>query len=198
MFTILGWVVSIVFFLLFALSPVVVYLYNRLGFGWCMFISSIFYSLSLIITPFVPNMNFVFLTYSIPSGISTSFLSTLSVVILREYFSKYFGIAISIRYSANAFGAIVLSFTLPFVFDGLGFEHTLLSMLTLTPFILFYGLMVSLRQVTDIQRRNNTEKSMKNIYWEFFQDKSFVLNLAGMAFYMFCCLIPNVFMVSKK
>ena len=195
-FLFLGWVGSIVTFLIFALAPVVVYLYTRFGFRWCMFISSVFYCLSHVITPFVLNMNFIFLTYAIPIGISISFISTLSIITQREYFSKYFGFAIGVRYSANALGSVVMSLILPIAFDGIGFKHTFLSMLSLLPFVLFYGL-VFRHPDTDI-RSYKYEKSTKNIYWEFLRDKSFTLSLVGIALYMFCSTIPHILMVSVR
>ena len=190
-----GWVGSIVTFLIFALAPVVVYIYNRFGFRWCMFIASVFYCLSLIITPFVPNMNFVFLTYAIPTGISISFISTLSIVTQREHFSKYFGFAIGVRYSASALGSVVMSFILPLAFNGMGFKNTLLSLIAFLPFILCYGL-VSRHQVTDVDIRSyKYQKSTKNIYWEFLQDRTFTLSLVGVALYLLCSTIPFIFMV---
>ena len=191
-----GWIGSILIFLIFALAPVVVYMYSRLGFFWCMLTSSVFYCLSLAITPFVPNMNFVFLTFSIPTGISISFFSTLSIITQREYFSKYFGFAVGVRYSANALGSVVMSFILPFAFNGMGIKHTLLSMLALLPFILCYGLVVR-HQVIDIRSYKN-EKSTKELYWELLQDRSFTLSLVGIALYLFCSTVPHIFMVSIR
>ena len=172
-----------------------VYLHNRLGFRWCMLISSIFYCSSLLATPFVPNMNYVFLTFSIPIGISTSFISVLSIITQREYFSKYYGLAIGLRYSANALGSVVISFILPLTLDRIGFKHTLLSMIALSPFILCYGL-VSRHQVTDYRSYKN-EKSTKKIYCEFLQDRSFILSLSGIVLFMGCSMIPHLLMVSQ-
>ena len=160
-----------------------------------MLISSIFYCSSLLATPFVPNMNYVFLTFSIPIGISTSFISVLSIITQREYFSKYYGLAIGLRYSANALGSVVISFILPLTLDRIGFKHTLLSMIALSPFILCYGL-VSRHQVTDYRSYKN-EKSTKKIYCEFLQDRSFTLSLSGIVLFMGCSMIPHLLMVSQ-
>ena len=179
---------------MFALAPFVVYLHNRIGFRWCMLISSVFYCSSLVVTPFVQNMNYVFLTFSIPFGISTSFISVLSVVTQREYFSKYYGLAIGLRYSANALGSVVISLILPFVFDEIGFKHTFLALISLSLFILCYGF-ASRHQVTS-HRSYKNKKSTKKIYWEFLQDKSFTFSLVGILLFMFCILIPHLLMVS--
>jgi MFS family permease len=193
-----GWVGSIVTFLIFALAPVVVYMYNRYGFRWCMFVSSIFYCLSHIITPFVQNMNFVFLTYAIPSGISMSIISTLSIITQREYFNKYFGLAIGVRYSANALGTMVMAYILPFAFNGMGFKHTFLCMVAFSPIILCYGL-ASRHTVKAVDISSyKCQKSTKNIYWELLQDRTFTLSLAGIALYLLCSIIPFIFMVSKN
>ncbi|XP_028397750.1 monocarboxylate transporter 12-like [Dendronephthya gigantea] len=188
-----GWIGSIVFFLIFGFAPVVVSVHNRFGFRWCMFISCFFYCLSFLITPFVENMNIIFLTFSIPIGLSISMISTLSVTTQREYFSKYYGSAICIRYGATALGTVVVSFVLPFVFDGVGYKNTFLCMLAFLPVIVCYGL-VSRDQVTNIESHKN-EKSTKKIYLELLQDKTFTLGLAGIALQMLSITIPHVFMV---
>ena len=169
-------------------------MHSRIGFRWCMLICSFLCGFSFILTPFVPNIEFVYLTYSIPIGISLSFISTLSVITLREYFSKFFGFAIGIRYGAGALGAAVISLILPFVFDGIGVKPAFFSMLSFLPIMLSYGL-VSRHHLTDTRLHRN-KKSTKDIYWEFVHDRSFTICLAGILLYMMSCTIPTIFMVS--
>lgn len=123
-----------------------------------------------------------------------SIISILSVTTQREYFSKYFGSAICVRYSATALGSVVVSFALALAFDGIGYKYTFLCMLAFLPATLCYGL-VSRNQVTNKEPCKN-EKSTKKIYWELLQDKTFTFGLTGIALQMLSETIPNILMVS--
>ena len=194
----LGWIGSIIFFLGRALSPIVVYIHRRVGFRWCMFISSVLYAFSLCVTPFMTDINIVFLTYSIPFGSSLSILATLSVITQREYFSKYFGFAVGVRFSANSIGAVVMTFILPIILAELGYKMTFVSLLVFAPIILCYGFVGRHHVHQDTESTERSGKSVINLYKEFLQDKSFTISLVAIAMYFFTCYIPIVFMVSLK
>ena len=193
-----GWIGSMVFFLALALSPIVVYIHRRVGFRWCMLISSVLYAFSICVTPFMTDINIVFLTYSIPFGSSLSFVITLSVITQREYFSKYFGFAVGVRFSANSIGAVVISFILPIIFVELGYKMTFASLLVFAPIILCYGFVGRHHVDQDTELTERSGKSVINLYKEFIQDKSFTISLVAIAMYLFTCLVPMIFMVSMK
>ncbi|XP_028397681.1 monocarboxylate transporter 4-like [Dendronephthya gigantea] len=191
-----GWIGSVIFFLALALTPLVVYIHRRAGFRWCMLITSILFSFSLCLTPFMTNTILIFFTYSIPFGCVLSVISTLTIITQREYFSKYFGLAVGVRFSANAIGAMVVSIILPIILAEFGYKMTFFSMLVFTPVLLLYGL-VARHQAQQVQVRE-TEKcgeSVTSLYKEFFQDKSFTVSLIGVTMFTFTCLIPLIFMV---
>ena len=187
-----------VFFLALALSPIVVYVHGRVGFFWCMFIASVLYGFSLCVTPFMTNMNVVFLTYSIPFGCSLSLVTNLSVITLREYFSKYFGFAVGVRFSANALGTVVVSFTVPIILAELGYKMTFVSLLAVAPIVFCYGFVARHHVRQDTELRKRSEKSVINLYKEFLQDKSFAICLVAIGMYFFTCYIPMIFMVSEN
>ena len=195
-----GWVSSLVFFLMLVLAPLVVYIYHRLGFRWCMVISSFFYVLTFLVTPFMPNLNFLFISYSIPFGIVMSFVGTLSITTQRKYFDKYYGFAVGVRYCSNSIGAIAFSFTLPIIIQAIGVEKTFLYLLVLTPVFLCSAL-AYLSNVDDTQTdisRSTEPLTRRNIYYEFLQDKSFLIYLASSGVFFFSIIIPMVYMVSQK
>jgi hypothetical protein len=187
-----------VYFLMLALAPVTVYVHGRVGFRWCMFIASVLYTFSLCVTPFMTDLNVLFLTYSIPFGFALSLVVTLSVVTQREYFSKYFGLAVGVRFSANAIGAVVVSFILPIVLAELGYKMTFISLLVFAPMILCYGLVARHHVHQDTELRKRDGKSTINLYKEFLQDKSFTTCLVAIAMFFSTCFIPMIFLVSKK
>lgn len=194
----LGWVGSVVFFLSLSLAPVVVYIYRRVGFRWCMFITSVLFGFAVCVTPFMTNLNMVFVTFSIPFGSAMSFIFTLSVTTQREYFDKYFGFAVGVRFCANSLGSVVLSFILPIILAELGYKMTFLSLLVIVPIILCYGFVARHRipQDTDITKRNR--KSLVFLYKELLQDKSFTITVLALTIYFFPCFIPLIFMVSTN
>lgn len=189
----LGWLGSIILFLIFSLAPLVVQAYHRYGFRWCIFISSVLYSLSFVLTLFAPNMNYVFFTFSLPFGISTSFTSTLSIITLRDYFNKRYGFAVVTRYSAGALGSGVMSYVLPIIFHVFGFHYTLLILLGLCPLLLLYGIAGG-RNVTTMTSQDE-KKMAKHVYMEFLQDKSFTFSLVAIVLFFSSLTIPHVFMV---
>lgn len=162
-----------------------------------MLISSVFYGFSVSVTPFITKVNLVFLTYSILLGVAGSFLATLSIITQQEYFSKYFGFAIGVRFSANSLGAMVISFALPITFAELGYKVTFLCLLVFAPLILCYGFVARHQAVKDTDI-NRSKKSIIDIYREILQDKSFTVCLVGSALYFSTCIIPMVFMVSTQ
>ena len=170
-------------------------IHARIGFRWCMFISSVLYCFALSVTPFITNMNIVFFTYSLPLGAATSIIGILTITTQQEYFSKYFGFAIGVRFGANSIGTVVISFILPIILDDLGYQMTFLSLLGLAPLLICYGFIGRHRSVQDTEKRNM--KSLINLYKEFLQDKSFTICLIAVATYFLTCLIPLVFMVSQ-
>ena len=184
------------------LAPLVVYIYHRLGFRWCMVISSFFYVLAFLVTPFMPNLNFLFISYSIPFGIAASVVATLSITTQRKYFDKYYGFAVGVRFCSNSLGGIAFSFTLPIIIQAIGVEKTFLSLLVLTPVFLCSAL-AYLSNVDDTQTdhdisRNTEPLTRRNIYYEFFQDKSFLIYLASSGVVFFSIIIPMIYMVSQK
>ena len=188
-----------VFFLALALSPVAVYVHERVGFRWCMFIASVLYAFSLCVTPFMTDLNVVFLTYSIPFGCSLSLVSTLSVITLREYFSKYFGFATGLRFSGNATGSVAISFVLPIILAETGYKMTFVSLLVFAPIILCYGFVARHHHVhQDTELRKTDGKSAINLYKEFLQDRSFTICLIAIGMYFFTSFIPTIFLVSRK
>ena len=167
-----------------------------------MVISSFFYVLAFLVTPFMPNLNFLFISFSIPFGIVVSFVGTLSITTQRKYFHKYYGFAVGVRYCSNSLGAIAFSFTLPIIIQAIGVEKTFLSLLVLTPVFLCSAL-AYLSNVDDTQTdhdisRNTEPLTRRNIYYEFLQDKSFLLYLASSGVFFFSINIPMVYMVSQK
>ena len=185
-----------VFFLALSFSPVVVYIYQRVGFRWCMIITSVVFGFSVCVTPFMTNLNIVFFTFSIPFGIATSFLFTLTVTSQREYFDKYFGFAVGVRYCGNSLGSVVLSFILPIILAELGYKMTFLSLLAIVPIILCYGFVARhhVPKDTDIRKRNG--KSVILIYKELLRDKSFAISVCALTIFFFPCYLPLVFMVN--
>ena len=150
----------------------------------------------------MPNLNFLFISYSIPFGIAASVVATLSITTQRKYFDKYYGFAVGVRFCSNSLGGIAFSFTLPIIIQAIGVEKTFLSLLVLTPVFLCSAL-AYLSNVDDTQTdhdisRNTEPLTRRNIYYEFLQDKSFLLYLASSGVFFFSINIPMVYMVSQK
>ena len=120
----------------------------------------------------------------------------LSIVSLRQYFSKYFGFAVGVRFAANSIGAVVVSFILPSLFSELGYKITFLSLLVIAPIVVCYGCVS--RHDTREEVRNPDRKSIVHLYKQFLQDKSFTICMAAIGTYFLTCFIPLIFMVCMK
>ena len=108
----LGWVGSLMYFVLCFSYPFAVSLYHRFGFRAMAITSAILVTFSYLTTPLVPSANYLFLTYCIPQGIGCGFMDCLSLTILPEFFDKYVGLATGIRLACVATGSMIFNYIL--------------------------------------------------------------------------------------
>ncbi len=172
-----------------------------------MFASAILTVLAFISTPNIPKIEYIFLTFSIPFGIATGFHECVSVVSLREYFSKQLGLATGIRYTANAIGPMVFSYLIPIIFDLVGW-HTLMTCfsgcgLMFAVYAMSYKPLPIVEEddSSDVmlhptRKENKVEIDLLQVTKSLLKDKRILMFLTGNALFSVVEYIPNIFMVS--
>jgi MFS family permease len=171
-----------------------------------MFTSAILAVLAFLTTPHVPNLEYIFLTYSIPFGIAAGFHECVSVVSLREYFGKQLGLATGIRFAGSAVGPMIFSYLIPIIFDLAGW-HTMMT--CFSSLGLMFILYASTYKPLTILEDADSSDSMLHTREEdkdkidllkaiklLLKEKRILMVLTGNALFSVVEYVPNMFMVS--
>ena len=200
----LGWVGSLMFFLLCFSYPFAVSLYHRFGFRAMAITSTILVTFSYLTTPLVPSANYLFLTYCIPQGIGCGFMDCLSLTMLPEFFDKYVGLATGIRLACVATGSMIFNYILPIIVEGIGWKTMFYYFSSAGVVLLFYAYFykaaptiqtptyheVIVPKESDIQAINDAGQRIG-----FLKDRGFQLIVIGCVPYLFAVGVPLMFMV---
>lgn len=187
----------------------VVYLRRRFGLRPVMFCSAVLVVFTFTSTPFMPSLNFVFLTYSIPFGISAGFLDCLSIITLREYFDKHLGLACGLRFASVATGGMTFNYFLPIFIERLSWKKTFFAFSSLGAAFVVYALVYRSRdsgkEAFDVisakdQEIEASEEISRKIgaSYGFVRNKGFLLVLTASALYFGICVVPAMFVVSVR
>ena len=182
-----------------------VYLYRYFGLRRVMFVCAAIVVLVFIITPIMPSLELIFLTYSIPFGIVTGMHESISVVSLREYFSKKLGLATAVRYVGNATGPMVFSYLIPIIYESAGW-HKMMSCfsalgLVFIVFAVCYKPFPRMHEKQDssamlhTKQENYTKMNLLQATKWLLKDKRALMVLAGVALFSVVEYTPNMFMV---
>ena len=127
----LGWIGSTLFFLVCFAYPLAIFLRRHFGTRPMILCATFLIVFSFVSTPFMPNLNLLFLTFSIPFGIGSGVLECLSIVTLREHFERNLGLATGIRSACVSTIGILYNYLLPIVFDAIGWRKTFFALSSL-------------------------------------------------------------------
>ena len=78
---------------MFILGPVSSWIVNKLGLRLSTMLASIPVSASLLITSFMNDLDYMFITFSIPFGLGASILLVTSVKVTCIYFDRWLSLA---------------------------------------------------------------------------------------------------------
>ena len=127
----LGWIGSTLFFLVCLAYPLAIFIRRHIGTRPMILCATFLIVLTFVSTPFMPNLNLIFLTFSIPFGIGSGVLECLSIVTLREHFDRNLGLATGIRSAWISTVGILYSYLLPIFFDAIGWRKTFFALSSL-------------------------------------------------------------------
>ena len=164
-----------------------------------MVIAGCSYVFAFLTTPFVPSLNYMFFTYSIPFVITMSFVAQLTIRTQKDYFDKHYGKAMGVRFSGVSLGVIVMSYILPIIYDQLAFKGTLLALLGFSPLFVIFALVSRTSPDRTINQSSGQGflSNKINIYRELLQDNSFVLCFSGTTTFFLICFADMIFMVNN-
>ena len=127
----LGWIGSTLFFLVCFAYPLAIFLRRHFGTRPMILCATFLIVFSFVSTPFMPNLNLLFLTFSIPFGIGSGVLECLSIVTLREHFERNLGLATGIRSAWISSTGILYTYLLPIFFNAIGWRKTFFALSSL-------------------------------------------------------------------
>jgi hypothetical protein len=201
----LGWIGAALLSSAGISSLVGVYLFRYFGLRRVALASGVLTVFAFVSTPHIPNLGYIFLTYSIPFGIATGFHECITVVSLREYFSKQLGLATGVRYAATGIGTVLVSYLIPIILDVAGWHAMITSFASLG---LMYAVLAMSYKPLPIVEENDASAAILHRKEDELQygclqatksllkDKRMLLFLTGNALFSVVQYIPNIFMVS--
>ena len=173
---------------------------------------------TFFLTPLMPTMNLLFLTFSIPYGITCSIIYCAVFTTILEYFDRRRGTAFGVVIGCNALGTTMYSFFLPVLMNRVGWKETSWILTGMSficvIFALVYRKPESRRQCSvngeDVEVKLNGKKMEVNLkectlededdhlrtYCQLLKNKRFLMSLISFVSFTSVALMPSVFMVS--
>ncbi|WAR29224.1 MOT12-like protein [Mya arenaria] len=122
-----GWMIVFGAFLVHALmGPVASALCNKFSCRFVVILGSAICTLGVLISAFMPDLPYLYLTYGVLGGVGRSFTYTPSLIIVGYYFNKKRGLAVGLATSGVGIGCFVFPPVVEIMFNHYGFEGTLL------------------------------------------------------------------------
>ena len=161
-----------------------------------------------ILSPMVPSMNLLFLTFSLPFAVAGSLIDCATFTTILEHFDKHKGIAFGVRLGTNALGMIMFSWSLPVLLSEIQWKHTFWILTGICFITICYGLVYSDSQsIDDCALRTGSTDSMESlpkdvtrddykVYYGLLQNKELVVFLIANTVFISVIFMPPVFMVS--
>jgi MFS family permease len=162
-----------------------------------------------IFSPMVPNMDLLFLTFSLPVAVACSIISCATVTTITECFQSHQGVAFGIRSSMNALGTVMFSFVLPLLLTELDWQRTFWILSGISFITICYAFLYNDAGTTEDFRTErvcsvstvisvHTKEFSKDdlcIYWKLLKSKNFLVFLLAHAVFTIVVFMPPVFMV---
>ena len=163
-----------------------------------------------ILSPMVPKMYYLFLTFSAPIAIAGSVIGCATFTTIKECFDSYQGVAFGVRSSMNALGTVVFSFVLPILLSELGWQRTFwiltgISFITICYALVYHGSgtsedypserIFSVSTVISLHTKEFSKDDL-SIYYRLLKSKKLLVFLLAHTVFVFVIFMPPVFMVS--
>ena len=165
-----------------------------------------------LFSPMVPNMDLLFLTFSIPTAIACSIIGCATFTTIIECFERHQGLAFGIRSSMNALGTVMFSFVLPILLSELGWQRTFWILTGISFITMCYACVYvdsghsdpypservcSVSTVISLPAKDFSKDDL-SIYWKLLKSREVLIFLAAHIIFGFVVFMPPVFMVSGK
>ncbi|XP_052766607.1 monocarboxylate transporter 4-like [Mya arenaria] len=121
-----AWLLSIFSTLRLAMGPVASALCNKFSCRFVVILGSAICTLGVLISAFMPDLPYLYLTYGVLGGVGRSFTYTPSLIIVGYYFNKKRGLAVGLATSGVGIGCFVFPPVVEIMFNHYGFEGTFL------------------------------------------------------------------------
>ncbi|KAJ8314780.1 hypothetical protein KUTeg_006930 [Tegillarca granosa] len=197
-----SWVGSVNIGVLFSMSFAPIIIKDRIGLRSMAIFGAVFGSSGLILSGFVIQLEYLYVTFGIMLGIGMAFLYNPSLIILADYFDRRIGLANGLVTFGSALFSVVMSLVLPIVLSHFGVKYTLISI-----GVLFFTLIFPALTFKPLQKENAKAKSSpvcrkkiikilcKTTVWK---NKTFVIWVLLLGLMGFGVFIPAVHMVKHS
>ena len=189
----------------FFLYPFALRMRYKFGIRTTVLFAGVLLLLLFILSPMVPTMNLLFLTFSLPFAIAGSIIDCATFTTILKYFEEYKGFAFGTRLGANALGTIMYSFILPIFLTEIGWERTFWILIGICFITMCYGLLhndspsasdCTVSNQDEELRPKDLKKDDMRIYYKLLKNKELIVFLTANTVFSLVIFMPPVFMVS--
>ena len=177
-------------------GPLAGKLYHRFGPRFVTITGAIICMASLIATSAVPNINLMFLTYSIPFGIGASFIYMSVYLIVPRYFLKRRSLSLGLIAVGPGGGLFIVSPITQALFDRLGWRAAFLALTGIFFLICFLAFTFRPIQLETDEVDSKLDQTVNFLHFSIFRNKAFVIYTTAAAVYYLGHYTPSVHMVS--
>lgn len=210
-----AWVGSLTFFCTFFLYPFTLHMREKLGHRVIVLLAGALVVPTFLLSPSMPTMNLLFLTFSVPFGVTCSIIDCATVATISEYFDKYRGVAFGLRIGTAALGTMMYSFSLPVLMSEIGWKTTFGILISMSCICVFYASVYrrplvecSVAGTEPLKINSSCKKINVNLikrvmrdeddlrmYHRLLKDKKFLMFLLPSITFYAVVLMPPIFMV---
>ena len=193
-----AWTGSISFALTYMLSPITFMFCESYGFRISMFIGAALYGLGLLTSSFVPSVPYLYLTFGFIFGVGQSLLFGVSVLILRQYFTRKWSLAHGIALSGNSMGAVALAPAIEVILSKNGFNRGFQIASAASVYLMLISIFFKRPErnsnLQEVTAENNPEKDDSPLL-SLMKNKAFITFITATTLMHFGYYIPFVYLV---
>jgi MFS family permease len=204
-----GWAGSLLVSSVCFSFPFAVRLQHRFGFRAIAITSGILVIISFLTTPLIPSANYLFVSYCIPYGIGVGFMDCISITILPEFFDKYLGLAIGMRFASVSIGSMINSYLFPILIESIGWKKMFYCFSSTGAAYLIYAFFYKTKPTIPTDREvveakdcdivvTNDVCELSADRLHILRDRGFQLIVIGCLPFFFAVNVPLMFMVCTK
>ncbi|XP_052768014.1 monocarboxylate transporter 12-like [Mya arenaria] len=187
-----AWALSLFSTLRHAMAPVASAILNKFSCRFVVILGSVICTLGVLISAFMPDLPYLYLTYGVLGGVGRAFVYAPSLIMVGYYFNKRRGVAVGLATSGIGVGCFVFPPVVEIMFNHYGFQGTFLILAgVMSNFFVCGALFRSLEMQKQIIK---TDSKLFHALKPYYKEKKPLLELSLFKNFGFTCLCIQLFL----